>query len=163
MNFVTEDEVIIYSENSEDESKHPHRTDTSPTIIRPEITTQVVNMSTIKAHKSHGNVQKLSTGKWEDLILLRVKYFESENKFLKDEIFNKQNLIDKLLENKLVDHQSHHVPVQYIQGSQSGTVNGSRSLNVRKYRPVDNIILQVSNNKENSNNKEIVILHSKKK
>ena len=97
------------------------------------------------------------------MILLRVKYFESENKFLKDEIFNKQNLIDKLLENKLVDHQSHHVPVQYIQGSQSGTVNGSRSLNVRKYRPVDNIILQVSNNKENSNNKEIVILHSKKK
>ena len=39
MNFVTEDEVIIYSENSEDESNDPHRTATSPKIIRPEIST----------------------------------------------------------------------------------------------------------------------------
>ena len=29
----------------------------------------------------------------------RVKYLESENNFLKDDIFNKQRLIDKLLEN----------------------------------------------------------------
>ena len=35
MNFVTEDEVIIYSKNSEDESNDPHRTATSTKIIRP--------------------------------------------------------------------------------------------------------------------------------
>ena len=46
MNFVTEDEVTIYSENSEDESNGPHRTATSPKIIGPEITTQAENMST---------------------------------------------------------------------------------------------------------------------
>ena len=101
----------------------------------------------IKAYKINDNVQKLSTKKSEDLILLRerVKYLESKNKFLKDNIFYKQKRIDKLLENnnKLVDHQSHHVPVQYIQGSQSGSVNGSRSLKYRKYKQVDNNSLQV--------------------
>ena len=115
MNFVTEDEVIAYSENSEDESNDPHRTFTSPKIIGPEIATQVVNISTtqeakesdinvtkvqlqnlenksvgkiltfksyfmdkilslkdqIKAFKTNGNVQELSTEKSEDLILLR--------------------------------------------------------------------------------------------
>ena len=94
----------------------------------------------IKAYKINDNVQELSTDKSKELILLRerIKYLESENKFLKDDIFNKQKLIDKLLENnnKLVDHQSHHVPVQYIQGSQSGSVNGSRSPKDRKYKPV---------------------------
>ena len=67
----------------------------------------------IKAYKINDNVQELSTEKLEDLVLLRerLKYLESEN----CDIFNKQKLIDKLLENnnKLVDHQSHHVPVQY--------------------------------------------------
>ena len=40
------------------------------------------------------------------LLIERVKYHESENKFLKDDIFSKQNLIDKLWENnnKLVEH-----------------------------------------------------------
>ena len=104
-------------------------------------------------------VQELSTDKSEELILLRerIKYLESENKFLKDDIFNKQKLIDKLLENnnKLVDHQSHHVPVQYIQGSQSGPVNGSRSLNDSKYKPVDNNSLPVKlRENKNSSNKE---------
>ena len=112
----------------------------------------------LKAYKINGNEKELSTKKSEDLILLRerVKCLESENKFLKDDIFNTQKLIDKLLENnnKLVDHQSHHVLVQYIQGSQyiqyiqyianvfnifciysSGSVNGSRSPNDRKYKP----------------------------
>ena len=93
------------------------------------------------------------------MILLRerVKCLESENKFLKDDIFNKRKLIDKLLENNnnLVDHQSHHVSVQYIQGSQSGPVNGSRSPNEKKYKPVDNISLQVKlSENEDSNNKE---------
>ena len=41
INFVTEDEVIVYSETSEDESNDSHRTATSPKISRPEITTQV--------------------------------------------------------------------------------------------------------------------------
>ena len=40
--------------------------------------------------------------------------------------------------NKLADYRSHHVPVQYIQGSQSGSVNGSRNDNDRKYKPVNN-------------------------
>ena len=185
MNFVTEDEVTICSENSEDEPNDPHRSITPTKIIGPEITTQVVNKSTtqdpkesdinvikgqlqnlenklvgkilalksyfideilslkdqIKDYKINDNVQELSIEKSKDLILLRerVKYLESENKFLKDDIFNKQKLIDKLLENnnKLVDFRSHHVPVQYIQGSQSGSVNVSRSSNDRKYKPVD--------------------------
>ena len=219
MNFVTEDEVIIYSENSEDESNDPHRTATPTKIIGPEITTQVVNKSTtqdpkesdinvikgqlqnlenklvgkilalksyfmdeilslkdqIKDYKINDNVQELSIEKSKDLILLRerVKYLESENKFLKDDIFNKQKLIDKLLENnnKLVDFRSHHVPVQYIQGSQSGSVNGSRSSNDRKYKPVDDNSPQVKlrenknpNNKENhgvvnsASKKEIIIV-----
>ena len=158
MNFVTEDEVIIYSENSEDESNDPHRTAAPTKIIGPEITTQVVNKSTtqepkesdinvtkdqlqnvenklvgkilafksyfmdeilslkdqIKDYKINDNVQELSIEKSEDLILLRerVKYLESENKFLKDDIFNKQKLIDKLLENnnKLVDYRFHQFP-----------------------------------------------------
>ena len=52
----------------------------------------------IKDYKINGNVQELSIEKSEDLIWLRerVKYLESENTFLKDEIFNKQKLIDKL-------------------------------------------------------------------
>ena len=80
----------------------------------------------IKAYKINDNVQGLSTDKSEELILLRdrIKYLESENKFLKDNIVSKQKLIDKLLENnnKLVDHQFNHVPVQYIKGSQNGPV-----------------------------------------
>ena len=136
MNFVTKDELIIYSENSEDESNDLHRTTTPTKIIGPEITTQVVNKSTtqepkesdinvtkgqlqnlenklvgkilafksyfmdeilslkdqIKDYKINDNVQQLSIEKSEDLILLkeRVKYPESENDFLKDDIFNKQ-------------------------------------------------------------------------
>ena len=55
----------------------------------------------INDYKINDNVQELSTEKSEDLILLRetVTYLESENKFLKDDIFNKQKLLDKLLEN----------------------------------------------------------------
>ena len=60
MNFVTEDEVTIYSENIEDESSDPHRTATSPKIIGPEITTQVENMSTTQVPKeSDINLAKL--------------------------------------------------------------------------------------------------------
>ena len=73
---------------------------------------------------------------------------------MKDDIFNKQKLIDKLLENnnKLIDHQSHHVPGQYIQ---SGSVNGSRSPNDRKHKPVDNNSPQVKlRENKNPNNKE---------
>ena len=59
-------------------------------------------------------MQELSTKKLEDLILLRegVKCFQSD-KFLKDDIFNKQKRVDKLLENnnKLIHHQPHHIPV----------------------------------------------------
>ena len=136
MNFATEDEMIIYSENSEDESNDPDRTTASPKINTLEITTPVVNnISTtqdpqesginvtkaqlqilqntlfgkilafkwcfigeilslkdeIKAYNINDNVQELSTEKSEELILLRerIRYPESENKFLKDDIFNK--------------------------------------------------------------------------
>ena len=46
MNFVTEDELNTYSENSEDESNNPHRTTTSAQTITPEITTPVANIRT---------------------------------------------------------------------------------------------------------------------
>ena len=131
-------------------------------------------MDEIKAYKINDNVQELSTDKSDKLILLRerIKYLESENKFLKDDIFNKQKLIDKLLENnnKLVDHQSHHVPVQYIQGSQSGPVNGSRSLNDSKCKPVDNnsdnnslpVKLRENKNSSNKENHGVIKSTSKK-
>ena len=50
-----------------------------------------------------------------------------------------QKLTENILENniKLDDHQFYHVPVQYIQGSQSGPINRSRSLTDRKYKSVD--------------------------
>ena len=125
----------------------------------------------IKDYKINDNVQELSIEKSKDLILLRerVKYLESENKFLKDDIFNKQKLIDKLLENnnKLVDFRSHHVPVQYIQGSQSGSVNGSRSSNDRKYKPVDDnspqVKLRENKNPINKENHGVVNSASKKR
>ena len=211
MNFVTEDEVTICSENSEDEPNDPHRTVTPTKISGPEITTQVVNKSTtedpkesdinvingqlqnlenklvgkilalksyfmdeilslmdqIKDYKINGNVQELSIEKSKDLILLRerVKYLELENKLLEDDIFNKQKLIDKLLRNnnKLVDFRSHHVPIQYIQDSQSGSVNGTKSSNDRKYKPVDDNSLQVklSENKNPNNNKNHGVVKKK--
>ena len=87
-------------------------------------------------------MQELSTVKSKELKLLkeRIKYLEAEKKFLKDDIFDKQKIIDELLENnnKLVDHQSHQVLFQYVQGSQSGLFNGSNSPNDSKYKPVDN-------------------------
>ena len=203
MNFATEDEVMIYSENSEDESNDAHRTATSAKVNAPGITAPVVNISTtqdpqesgisitkvqleslenelfgkvlafkssfmdeilslkdeIKAYKINDNMQELFTDKSEELILLteRKKYLKLENKFLKDDIFNKQKRIDKLLENnnKLVNNQSHHVPVQYIQGSQSGYFNGRSSLNGSKYKPVDNnsLSLKLGENKNSSNKK----------
>ena len=59
MNFSTEDEVIIYSENSEDESSDPNGTATSPKINTPEIATPVVNMSTTQDLQESGiNVTK---------------------------------------------------------------------------------------------------------
>ena len=97
--------------------------------------------------------------KSKELILLRqrIKYLESENKFLEDDIFNKQKRIDKLLENnnKLIDNQSHHVPIQYIEGSQSDPVNGSRSLHDSRYKAVDNNSLPAKlRENRNSRNEE---------
>ena len=58
-------------------------------------------MYEIKACKINDNVQKPQTEKSQDFILLRerIKYLEVENKFLQDDIFHKEKLIDKLLEN----------------------------------------------------------------
>ena len=59
MNFAAEDEVIIYSENSGDESNDPHRNATSAKINTSEITTPVVNMSTTQDPQESGiNVTK---------------------------------------------------------------------------------------------------------
>ena len=73
MNFVTEDEVIIYSENSEDESNDPHRTATSPKIIRPEITTQVVNTNTSQEpQESDINVTKVQLQNLENTLFGKI-------------------------------------------------------------------------------------------
>ena len=78
INFVTEDEVIIYSENSKDESNDPHGTATSPKIIRPEITTQVVNMSTTpEAQESDINVTKVQLLSFDDKLFGEVLAFKS--------------------------------------------------------------------------------------
>ena len=78
INFVTEDEVIIYSENSKDESNDPHGTATSPKIIRPEITTQVVNMSTTpEAQESDINVTKVQLLSFDDKLFGKVLAFKS--------------------------------------------------------------------------------------
>ena len=78
MNFVRDGEVIIYSENSEDESNDPHRTATSPKIIRPEITTQVVNMSTTpEAQESDINVTKVQLLSFDDKLFGKVLAFKS--------------------------------------------------------------------------------------
>ena len=60
----------------------------------------------------NNNVQKLATENQKE----RIKYLESEKKFLKYGITNKQKLIGKVLENnnKLVGHQHFYVPFQYI-------------------------------------------------
>ena len=91
MNFVTEDEVIIYSEDSEDESNDPCRTATSPEIIGPEITTQVVNMSTTQEPKeSDINVTKVQLQNLENKLVCKIlqfkSYFMDELLSLKDQI-----------------------------------------------------------------------------
>ena len=73
MNFGTEDEVIIYSENSEDESNDPHRTATFPKIIGSEITTQVVNMSNTQEPKeSEINVTKVQLQNLENKLFGKI-------------------------------------------------------------------------------------------
>ena len=92
MNFVTEDEVIIFSENSEDESNDPHRAATSPKIIRLEITVQVVNMSTTKEQQETDinvmNMQFQSLGNkllFGEILALK-SYFIDDIVSLKDQI-----------------------------------------------------------------------------
>ena len=90
MNFVTENKVIIYSENSEDES-NSHRTTTSPKIIRPEVTTQVINMSTTQEpHESDINVTKVQLRNLENKLfgktLAFTSYSMNEILSLKDQI-----------------------------------------------------------------------------
>ena len=69
----------------------------------------------------------------------KLNTFNKKKKNLKDDIINTQKLIENILENniKLDDHQFYHVPVQYIQGRQSGSINRSRSLTDIKYKSVD--------------------------
>ena len=91
MNFVTENEVIIYSENSEDESNDPHRTATPTKIIGPEITTQVVNMSTTQDPKeSDINVTKVQLQNLENKLVGKILAFKS---YFKDEILSLKDQI----------------------------------------------------------------------
>ena len=76
--MATDDEVITYSENSENESNDPHRTATSPKIIRPEITTQVVNMSTTQEpQESDINVTKVQLRNLENKLFGKTLAFTS--------------------------------------------------------------------------------------
>ena len=78
MNFVTENKVIIYSENSEGESNDSHRTTTSPKIIRLEITTQVINMSTTQEpQESDINVTKVQLRNLENKLFGKTLAFTS--------------------------------------------------------------------------------------
>ena len=73
MNFVAEDKVIIYLENSEDESNDPHRTATFPKITGSEITTQVVNMSnTQEPEESEINVTKVQLQNLENKLFGKI-------------------------------------------------------------------------------------------
>ena len=123
-----------------------------------------------KAHKINDNVKELSAEK------LKTWYYGEKElntlnqrvKFWKDGIFSKQKRIDKLLDNnnELVEHQSHHVPVLYIQGNQSSPVIGSRSPNDSKYKLVDNnsfsIKLKENKNSNNAENHCVIKSTSKK-
>ena len=91
MNFVTEDEVTVCSENSEDEPNGPHRTVTSTKIIGPEITIQVVNNSTTQDPKeSDFNVIKWQLQNLENKLVGKIlalkSYFMDEIISLKDQI-----------------------------------------------------------------------------
>ena len=78
MNFVTEDEVIIYSENSEDESNDSHWTARPTKIIRSEITTQVVNMSNTQEPKEPDiNVTKGQLQNLENKLVGKILVFKS--------------------------------------------------------------------------------------
>ena len=83
MNFVTEDEVTICSENSEDEPNDPRRTVTPTKIIGPEITTQVVNKSTTQDRKeSDINVIKGQFQNLEKKLVGKILTLKSWTKFL---------------------------------------------------------------------------------
>ena len=91
MNFVTEDNVIIYSENSEHEPNDLHRTATPNKIIGPEITTQAVNKSTTQNPKeSDINVIKRQLQNLENKLVGKIlalkSYFMDEILSLKDQI-----------------------------------------------------------------------------
>ena len=83
LNFVTEEEVNIYSENFEDESNSPHRTATSPKIITPKITPPVVNIrTTLEPQES---VTKVQLQGLENKLFSKIIAFKS---YFMDEIFS---------------------------------------------------------------------------
>ena len=99
MNFVTKDEVIIYSENSEDESNDPHKTATPHKIIGPEITTQVANMITTQEPKEYDiNVTKVQLQNLENKLVSKILVFKS---YFMDEILS---LKDQIKDYKINDN-----------------------------------------------------------
>ena len=89
--LASSQQLIIYSENSEDEPNDPHRTATPNKIIGPEITTQVVNKSTTQDPKESdinvikGQLQNLEN-KLVGKILALKSYFMDKILSLKDQI-----------------------------------------------------------------------------
>ena len=100
MYFVTDDKVIIYSEDSEDEANDPHKTATSPKITRPEITIQVVNRSTAQEpQESDFNVTKVQLQSLENKLFGKIlapkSYFMDE--ILNLNIVTRNNIVWKLV------------------------------------------------------------------
>ena len=118
MYFVTDDKVIIYSEDSEDEANDPHKTATSPKIARPEITIQVVNRSTAQEpQESDFNVTKVQLQSLENKLFGKIlafkSYFIDEILSLKDQIKaykindNVQELCSEKSEDLILQRESH--------------------------------------------------------
>ena len=99
MNCATENEAIIYSENSEDESNDPHRTATSLKINTPEITTPVMNISTTQdPQESDINVTKAQPQSLENKLFGKVLAFQS---YFMDEILS---IKDEIKAYKIIDN-----------------------------------------------------------
>ena len=91
MNFLTEDKMIIYAENSENESNDTHATVISPKIIRHEIITQVVDMSTTQElQESDINVTKVQLQNLENKLFGKILAFEP---YFMDEILSLEDQI----------------------------------------------------------------------
>ena len=78
MNFVTDSDVNIYLENSEDKPNNPHRIVISPKMITPKITTPIVNISTTSEPQELAtNVTKIQLQNSENKLFGKILAFRS--------------------------------------------------------------------------------------